>query len=72
MKDPQDIMTDVGCTEEEKLMIKMLDSARACQHCHEPNEETQQVLKETDSNLNLLEHETLEDFWHALGFNRHA
>lgn len=72
MKDPQDTMTGVDCTEEEKLIIKMLASSRKCERCHEPNEETHQVLKETDTDINLLEHDTLEDFWDALGFNRHA
>ena len=43
-----------------------------CNHNHEPNEETAKVLKETDNDENLIEHENLDDFWDALGFNKHA
>lgn len=43
-----------------------------CKHSHEPNEETSKVLRETDKGVNLIEHETLDDFWDALGFNRNA
>jgi hypothetical protein len=43
-----------------------------CKHDHEPNEETAQVLRETDKGENLIEHETLDDFWDALGFGQHA
>ncbi len=43
-----------------------------CKHSHEPNEETAKVLRETDNGENLIEHETLDDFWDALGFNKYA
>lgn len=43
-----------------------------CKHNHEPNEETAKVLKETDEGKNLIEHETLDEFWDTLGFNKHA
>lgn len=41
-----------------------------CQRRHEPNKETAQILRETDKGENLIEHENLEDFWKALGFNQ--
>src|ERR1700722_7854919 len=43
-----------------------------CKRSHEPNEETAKVLRETDKGKNLIEHETLDEFWEALGFNQHA
>ena len=43
-----------------------------CERSHEPNEETAKVLREIDEGKNLIEHETLDEFWDALGFNRHA
>lgn len=41
-----------------------------CKRSHEPNEETKKVLRETDKGKNLIEYESLDDFWDALGFNR--
>lgn len=43
-----------------------------CKRNHELNEETAQTLRETDEGKNLIEHATLDDFWDALGFNKHA
>jgi hypothetical protein len=43
-----------------------------CNRSHELNEETSQVLRDTDKGENLIEHETLADFWDALGFSQHA
>ncbi len=43
-----------------------------CKRSHEPNDETAQVLRETDQEKNLIEYDTLDDFWDALGFNQHA
>lgn len=43
-----------------------------CKYDHEPNEDTAMVLRETDKGENLLQYETLDDFWEDLGFNRHA
>lgn len=43
-----------------------------CKHSHEPNEETAKVLRETDEGKNLIEHDTLEDFWNSLGFSKSA
>lgn len=40
-----------------------------CNRNHEPNEETARVLKDTDQGKNLIEHETLDEFWKELGFN---
>lgn len=46
--------------------------SKHCLRSHEPNEETAKVLKETDEGKNLIEHETLDEFWNELGFNEHA
>ena len=43
-----------------------------CKQGHVPNEETARVLKETDKGENLIEYETLDEFWDALGFSQHA
>lgn len=45
---------------------------RHCKQSHEPNEETAKVLRETDKGENLVEYETLDDFWDSLGFSQHA
>lgn len=39
-----------------------------CKKSHEPNEETIKVLQDTENGKNLIEHETLDEFWKALGF----
>lgn len=43
-----------------------------CKQSHEPNEETVKVLQETDQGTNLIEYETLDEFWDSLGFSQHA
>jgi|694.fasta_scaffold14034_10 hypothetical protein len=43
-----------------------------CKRSHIPNKETAQVLKETDAGKNLVEYDTLDDFWKALGFTLYA
>jgi hypothetical protein len=43
-----------------------------CKRSHEPNKETAKVLRDIDEGKNLIEHETLDEFWDALGFNRDA
>lgn len=40
-----------------------------CRESHEPNAETTQVLRETDGK-NLIESETLNEFWTELGFSK--
>ncbi len=40
-----------------------------CKQGHEPNKATEKVLRETDKDENLMEYESLDDFWDALGFN---
>lgn len=43
-----------------------------CKRNHIPNKETAQVLKETDEGKNLIEYDSLDDFWESLGFTEHA
>src|ERR1700723_2118105 len=43
-----------------------------CNGVHEPNEETAKVLRETDDGINLETHNSLEDFWKAMGMNPNA
>ena len=45
---------------------------RHCKRSHEPNEETSKVLRETDQEKNLIEHDKIEKFWDALGFSQDA
>lgn len=33
------------------------------------NDETIEALRQVDEDVDLIEHETLEEFWEALGFN---
>lgn len=37
-----------------------------CKSSHIPNQETVKVLKDTDTNKNLMEYETIDDFWESL------
>ncbi len=43
-----------------------------CNRSHEPNEETAKALRDTDNGKNLVEYDTLNDFWEALGFGKNA
>jgi hypothetical protein len=43
-----------------------------CNGVHEPNEETAKVLRETDAGIGLESHESLEDFWKAMGMKPNA
>jgi|SRR5277367_4366057 len=43
-----------------------------CNRSHEPNEETAKVLKDTDAGIGLESHESLEDFWKAMGMKPNA
>lgn len=49
------------------MSIKHKSCNRHCPKTHVPNEETDKVLRETDEGNNLVEHETLDEFWKALG-----
>ena len=39
---------------------------------HEPNEETKKVFKDTDAGRNLESHNSLKDFWKAMGMKPNA
>ncbi|WP_042280827.1 hypothetical protein [Candidatus Protochlamydia sp. R18] len=43
-----------------------------CTKNHEPNEETAQVLRETRRGENIESHDSLEDFWKAMGMKPNA
>jgi hypothetical protein len=43
-----------------------------CSGKHVPNKETSKVLRETEAGENLESHESLEDFWKAMGMNPNA
>lgn len=38
-----------------------------CDGVHTPNKKTSKVLRDTEKGLNLESHESLEDFWKAMG-----
>lgn len=40
-----------------------------CSGLHEPNAETEKVFKDTDAGRNLESHDSLKDFWKAMGMN---
>lgn len=57
------------------LSFARKEMPRCMNHCnlsHEPNEETAKVLRETDRGENLIEYDSLEDFWKELGFDQNA
>lgn len=43
-----------------------------CTKSHEPNEETARVLRETKRGENIESHDSLEDFWKAMGMTPNA
>lgn len=43
-----------------------------CSGDHKPNKETEKVFKDTDAGLNLESHNSLKDFWKAMGMKPNA
>lgn len=43
-----------------------------CSRSHKPNEETAQVLRETKEGKNIESHESLDEFWKAMGMTPNA
>lgn len=43
-----------------------------CDGSHEPNGETEKVFKDTDAGRNLESHNSLKDFWKAMGMKPNA
>lgn len=43
-----------------------------CDGAHKPNEETEKVLKDTNAGRNLESHDSLKDFWKAMGMKPNA
>jgi hypothetical protein len=48
------------------------DVGHDCNKSHELNEETAQVLRETKRGENIKSHQSLEDFWKAVGMKSNA
>lgn len=80
------VRLSVDCTENERMYIKML-AAREKKTISEflmslarswmpkgriPNKETQKILRKTEEGKNLENHESLEDFWKAMGIDPNA
>lgn len=40
-----------------------------CNHNHFPNNETVRILTETEKGKNLVEYDTMDDFWKSLGYS---
>jgi hypothetical protein len=77
------VRLSVDCTEDDRMYIKML-AAKEKKTISEfllsltrnlmpkgriPNKKTQKILRETEEGKNLESHESLEDFWNAMGMN---
>lgn len=43
-----------------------------CKQTHKPNKETEKVLRDTEAGKNLESHDSLEDFWEAMGMKPDA
>ena len=43
-----------------------------CSGDHEPNKEPEKVFRDTDAGQNLESHNSLKDFWKAMGMNPNA
>lgn len=43
-----------------------------CDGTHVPNKKTAKVLKETEAGMNLESHDSLDDFWKAMGIKPHC
>ncbi len=80
------VRLSVDCTENERMYIKML-AARKKMTISEymlslarermpnqgiPNQETQKILRDTEQGKNLESHDSLEDFWSAMGIDPNA
>jgi len=80
------VRLSVDCTENERMWIKMLAAKekmtisqfllslarKRMPRGRIPNKETQKVLRETEEGKNLESHESLEDFWEAMGIDPNA
>ncbi|NGX42407.1 MAG: hypothetical protein K940chlam7_00687 [Chlamydiae bacterium] len=80
------VRLSVDCTENERMYIKMLAAKEkktiseyllslTYKHMPKkriPNKETQKVLRETEEGKNLENHDSLDDFWEAMGMNSNA
>lgn len=55
-----------------KEMPKKQCGSGHCKNDHEPNTVTAKVMRDTDQGKNLIEHDTLDEFWEALGFSPDA
>lgn len=55
-----------------KKMPNVKCNFRGCDGVHIPNKETARVLKETEEGINLESHDSLDDFWKAMGMNPNA
>lgn len=53
-------------------MPKMQCDFPGCDGMHKPNKETEKVLKDTDAGRNLESHDSLKDFWKAMGMKPNA
>lgn len=53
-------------------MPKMQCDFPRCDGMHKPNKETEKVLKDTDAGRNLESHDSLKDFWKAMGMKPNA
>lgn len=80
------VRLSVDCTEDERMYIKML-AAKEKKTISEfllslarnlmpngriPNKETQKILRETEEGKNLESHDSLNDFWNAMGMDPDA
>ena len=80
------VRLSVDCTENERMYIKML-AAKEKKTISEyllsltykympkqriPNKETQKVMSETEEEKNLESHDSLDDFWKAMGMDPNA
>lgn len=55
-----------------KKMPEMLCDFPGCDGVHKPNKETEKVFTDTDEGRNLESHNSLKDFWKAMGMRPNA
>ena len=80
------VRLSVDCTEDERMYIKIL-ATKEKKTISElllslarnwmpkgriPNKETQKILRETEEGKNRESHESIEDFWNAMGIDPNA
>jgi len=65
-------ISDYLLSKPRKEMSRVKCDFPGCNGIHEPNEETAKALRDTEAGINLESHDSLKDFWKAMGMKPDA